>query len=119
MNRFIRQSRYVKSLLSWPTNESWWLCFVKRSDCTHAARPAARVEHDALFGLEHRDERLDNGDGREVLAATLPLARCELADEVLVDAADQVVATVIRFEDVLAKQIDRPRTLTASRFDPA
>ena len=39
----------------------------------HAARPAARVEDDALLGLQHRDEGLDDGDGCEVLAATLAL----------------------------------------------
>jgi hypothetical protein len=57
----------------------------------HAARTAARVEDDPLLGLKHRDERLDDGDGREVLAAALALARRELADEVLVNAADQIV----------------------------
>jgi hypothetical protein len=51
----------------------------------HAARSAAGVEDDALLGFERRDQRLDDGDGREVLAAALPLARRELADEVLVD----------------------------------
>ena len=42
-------------------------------------------------------------DGREVLAAALALATSELADEVLVDAADQVVAAVVLLEHVLAR----------------
>src|SRR5215208_6151472 len=46
----------------------------------HAARPAAGVEDDALLRLEHRDERLDDGDRREVLAAALALTRRELTD---------------------------------------
>ena len=40
----------------------------------HAARAAARVEHDARCGLEHGDERLDYAHRCEVLASALTLA---------------------------------------------
>ena len=61
MNRFIRHRRYVKSLLSWPKNESWWLCFVKRSDCTNMPPdPQHGSKTTPFVGLEHRDERLDD-----------------------------------------------------------
>ena len=61
----------------------------------HAARAAGRVEHLAARGLDdvhdHADERL----GREEDAVVAGHRRGELAEEVLVDAADDVVALLI------------------------
>ena len=42
----------------------------------------------------------------EPRAAALPLGRSELADEVLVDLAEQVDVTVVFLEDLLREQVD-------------
>jgi hypothetical protein len=69
----------------------------------HAAGAAAGVEDHAALGFEHRHQGADDGERREVLAAALAFGGGELADEVFVDAADQVRAVVILLEDILGE----------------
>ena len=57
----------------------------------HAARSAARVVDAALVGFEHLDQQPDDGGGRVELAALLAFAQRELAQEVLVDFAENVL----------------------------
>jgi hypothetical protein len=69
----------------------------------HAAGAAAGIEDYASLGLQHRHQSADNGHRREVLAAALALRRGELADEVLIDASDQVFTAVVLLEDILGE----------------
>src|SRR5665648_301776 len=62
----------------------------------HAARTAAGVVHAALERLEHLDQQLDHAARRVELAAALALGAGEAAEEVLVDAAQQVLAAALR-----------------------
>src|SRR5437899_4922578 len=57
----------------------------------HAARTAARVEDSAFPGREHFDEELDDATGRIELPAFLALGACELAEEIFIDAPDDVL----------------------------
>ena len=57
--------------------------------------------------LQHGHQHADDAGRREVLAAALALGGGELADEVLVDPADQVLAAVVLPEDVLGEQVDQ------------
>ena len=56
----------------------------------HARRATARVVDAAVVGLDHLDEGADDAAGRVELAALLALGAGELAEEVLVDAAEDV-----------------------------
>ena len=60
----------------------------------HAARAAGRVEDAAVERLDDLDDQLDDGGGGEELAALLPLAHGELAEEVFVDLAEGVAFDV-------------------------
>ncbi len=73
----------------------------------HAARAAAGIEDDATRWLQHGHQHADDADRCEVLAAALPLGRGELADEVLVNPADQVIAAMILLENVFGEQADQ------------
>jgi hypothetical protein len=53
-----------------------------------------------LVGSEHGDQRFHDGRWREELTAALAFAVGEFADEVLVDAPQQVLAAVFESEDV-------------------
>ena len=57
----------------------------------HAATAAAGVVDAALVGFEHLHQHLHHRMRGVELAAALALAACELAEEVFVDAAEQVV----------------------------
>ena len=57
----------------------------------HAAGAAGRIEDAPVERLDDLDDQADDGAGREELAALLPLGERELAEEVLVDAAERVV----------------------------
>ena len=98
----------MKSLLSWPKKESWPLCCVKGRLHEHAARAAARVEDDALVGSSIATSVRTMLAGVKYSPPRLPSDDGELADEVLVDPADQVVAAVLAAEDVLREQVDQP-----------
>ncbi len=56
----------------------------------HAARAAAGVVDAALVGLDHLDQRADDRARRVELAAALAFRAGELAEEIFVDAAEQV-----------------------------
>ena len=62
----------------------------------HAARAAARVVDAALVRREHLDEHADDAARRVELAALLALGARELGEEVLVDAAEDVLGPVGR-----------------------
>ena len=72
----------------------------------HAARAAAGVVDAALVRFNHLDEQLHDRAGRVELASSLALLGGELAEEVLVDAAEHVLGTVARAEAV-ADQVDQ------------
>ena len=57
----------------------------------HAAGAAAGVVDAALVRREHLDQHADDAAGRVELAALLALGAGELAEEVLVDAAEDVL----------------------------
>src|SRR5271166_3091985 len=63
------------------------------------ARPAGGIEDPALIRLKHLHEQAGNRRGGEVLAASVPLGACELLDEVLVGAPEDVAC----FARVLAE----------------
>jgi hypothetical protein len=56
----------------------------------HAAGAAAGVEDAALVRLQHPHQQADDAHRREELAAELAFRRRELAEEILVDVAEQV-----------------------------
>src|SRR5665647_1973520 len=62
----------------------------------HAARTAAGVVDAALERLDHLDQQLDDAARRVELATALALGAGEAAEEVLVDAAQQVLAAALR-----------------------
>ncbi len=55
------------------------------------ARAHGRVVDAPLVGLEHLDDQGDNGLGRVELAALLPFRQGELAEEVFVDMAEDIL----------------------------
>jgi len=57
----------------------------------HAAGPAAGVKDAAFVRFYHFDEELDDGLRSVKLAALFSLGGCELAEEVFVDAAENVL----------------------------
>ncbi len=61
----------------------------------HAAGAATRVEDAALVGGEHLDQDPDDAAGRVELAALLALGTGELREEILVDAAQDVLGAVL------------------------
>src|SRR5690606_1817480 len=65
----------------------------------HAARAAAGVEDAALVGLDHLDQHAADRRGRVELAAELALGARELGEEVLVDAAEDVLALVVALDE--------------------
>ena len=88
-------SRQVVGFDSWPKIEMSVFCppcaSTKRSDCTNMPRrAAARVVVATLVGFEHLHQQAHDAAGREELAAELALGLGELAEEVLVDAAERV-----------------------------
>src|SRR5450830_665134 len=62
----------------------------------HAARAAAGVVDATLERLDHLDQQLDHAARRVELAAALALGAGEAPEEVLVDAAEQVLAAALR-----------------------
>ena len=71
------------------------------------AGAAARVVDAALVGLEHLDQQLDDAARRVELAALLALGAGELGEEVLVDAAEDVLRAALRVaEPDVADQVD-------------
>jgi hypothetical protein len=74
----------------------------------HASRTTTRVEDPALVRFEHLDEDAHNRARRVELAGIASLGRCELPEEVLVDAAEDVVGPVIDLGEAdLADQVDK------------
>ena len=61
----------------------------------HAARAAAGVEDAAFVGGEHLDEQLDDAARRVELAAFLALGAGELAEEIFVDPAEDVLGAAL------------------------
>ena len=61
----------------------------------HAARTAARVEDAAFVRGEHFDEELDDAAGRVELTAFLALSTGEFAEEIFIDAPDDVLGTAL------------------------
>ena len=73
----------------------------------HAARAAAGVEDAALVRREHLDQHADDVRRRVELAALLALGAGELREEVLVDAAENVLGAVSSSaEPDVADQVD-------------
>ena len=62
----------------------------------HAAGAAARVVDAALVGLQHLDQHAHDRARRIELAAALALGAGEAAEEVFVDAAENVLGLVAR-----------------------
>ena len=60
----------------------------------HAAGATGGVQNTAVEGLDDRDDELDEGGGGEELAALLALRHGEVAQEVLVDLAEDVTLDV-------------------------
>ena len=60
----------------------------------HAAGAAARVIDAALVGLQHLDQEPDNGAGRVEFAAALALGAGEAAEEILIDAPENVAGAI-------------------------
>ena len=84
----------------------------------HAARAAGRVVDAAGVGFEHLDQHADDGARRVELAAELAFGGGELAEEVLVDAAERVAGLVAAaLEADVGDEVDQPRHL--DRIDPA
>ena len=78
-----------------------------RSD-EHAAGAAAGVVDAALVRREHLDQHADHAAGRVELAALLALGAGELGEEVLVDAAEDVLGAVLRVAQAdVADQVDQ------------
>ena len=108
--RFMRHRRTVSATFSWPKMlrvRPGWRRRVGAAACSaheagalheHAARPARRVEDPPPERLDDLDDQLDDGGGGEELAALLPLAHGELAQEVLVDLAERVPSMSIGTE---------------------
>ena len=73
----------------------------------HAAGAAAGVVDAALVGREHLDQHADDAARRVELAALLALGAGELGEEVLVDAAEDVLGAVGRAaERDVADEVD-------------
>jgi hypothetical protein len=74
----------------------------------HASGTTTRVIDPALVRLDHFDEELDDAPRRVELAAALPLLGCELADEVLVYPAEEILLPVLgRAEPKSSYQINQ------------
>ena len=75
----------------------------------HAGRAAAGVVDAALVGFEHLDQQPHDAARREELAAELALGLGELAEEVLVDAAERVAGFgAVALEADVGDQLDQP-----------
>ena len=75
----------------------------------HARRAAAGVVDAALVGFEHLDQQAHDAARREELAAELALGLGELAEEVLVDAAERVAGLgAVALEADVGDQVDQP-----------
>jgi hypothetical protein len=73
----------------------------------HAGRAAAGVVDAALVGFEHLDQQPHDAARREELAAELALGLGELAEEVLVDAAERVARLgAVALEADVGDQVD-------------
>ena len=71
------------------------LAHIVASGDEHAARTAGGVQHDATLWLDDVHDHADEGLGREEDAVIAGHGGCELAQEVLVDAADDVIALFV------------------------
>lgn len=75
-----------------------------------AAGAHRRVIDAALIGLDHFHDEADDGLGREVLAALFPLRQGELAEEVFVNVAEDVLRVKVRvLERDGGDEVDEPR----------
>ena len=73
----------------------------------HAARAAAGIVDAALVGREHLDQHADDAGRRVELPALLALGAGELREEILVDAAQNVLGAVSRTAETdVADQVD-------------
>ena len=117
MARFMCASRQVVGFDSWPKIEmSVRLPAVGLDEAfrlhEHAAGAAAGVVDAALVGLEHLDQQPHDAARREELAAELALGLGELAEEVLVDAAERVAGLgAVALEADVGDQVDQPLQL--------
>ena len=97
MARFMWASRQVVGFDSWPKMEMSVVLPAVRLDellglHEHAARAAAGVVDATFVGFEHLDQQADDRARRVELAAELAFGLGELAEEVFVDAAEDVAA---------------------------
>lgn len=84
----------------------------------HAARTAAGVVDAALVGFEHLDEHADDRAWRVELAAEHAFGLGELAEEVLVDAAEGVAGLLVRAREAdVGDEVDE--ALHLDRLDAA
>ena len=73
----------------------------------HTAGAAARVEDGAICWLQHGDQGLNNTDGCEILTPPLAFGVGKLADEILIDTPNKVLAAVILTEHVAREGINK------------
>lgn len=75
-----------------------------------AAGAHRRIIDASLIGLDHFHDEADDGLGREVLAALFPLRQGELAEEILVNVAEDVLRVEVRvLERDGGDEVDEPR----------
>ena len=73
----------------------------------HAGRAATGVVHPALVRFEHLDQQLDHTAWRVELTTLLALGAGELGEEVLIDAAEQVLGAALGVADfAVADEVD-------------
>src|SRR5690606_1387449 len=83
------------------------------------AGAAAGVVDAALVRFEHLDEEPDHVAGSVELAAALALAAGELGEEVLVDAAEHVVAVISGFgQGDVAEEVDELAEAQGAEWGP-
>ena len=78
----------------------------------HTARTAARVVYLSTVGLDYFGNQIHDGLGRIVFAFSLALGNCELAQEIFVNAANQVVFLILEGIN-LANHIEQARQFGA------
>ncbi len=79
--------------------------------------PMRGVVDAALVGLEHLDDERDDRLGREVLAALFALGEGELAEEVFVDVAEDVLGVQVGvLEGDRGDQVDQAAEIAGSSW---
>lgn len=80
---------------SWSQRVVTPLAHVVAGGNEHATRAASRIEHLATRGLDDVHDHADARLGRKETPSSLATAGSKLAEEVLVDAADDIIALLV------------------------